>query len=219
LQRLGGGHRLQEVRVHAQQAGRQLRAFAGCVVDCRLIHGNGRSRGYRGGGTIADFNFASTGGQSWQINGARTWDTLVTFDGAPAVRTRANGAVIGVADVDSTQEIQVMTANYAAEYGRAAGGQIRIVTKSGTSDFHGSLYEYFRNSAMNANTWSRNLSTATNFASPFRYNNFGGTVGGPVSRRGTSAFSRASISPSGPAYSCVRRRTISSIAPTSAVPT
>ncbi|HXK02481.1 MAG TPA: carboxypeptidase regulatory-like domain-containing protein [Verrucomicrobiae bacterium] len=136
--------------------------------------------GVRGGGTIADFNFASTGGQSWQINGARTWDTVVTFDGAPAVRTRANGAVIGVADVDSTQEIQVMTANYAAEYGRAAGGQIRIVTKSGTSDFHGSLYEYFRNSAMNANTWSRNLSTATNFASPFRYNNFGGTIGGPV---------------------------------------
>jgi hypothetical protein len=136
--------------------------------------------GVRGGGTLGDFNFASTGGQSWQINGARTWDTVITFDGAPAVRTRANGAVIGVADVDTTQEIQVMTAGYEAEYGRASGGQIRIVTKSGTSDFHGSLYEYFRNSAMNANTWSRNLSTQTDFASPFRYNNFGGTVGGPV---------------------------------------
>ena len=80
--------------------------------------------GVRGGGTLGDFNFASTGGMSWQINGARTWDSLVTFDGAPAVRTRANGAVIGVADVDTTQEIQVMTADYAAEYGRAAGGQI-----------------------------------------------------------------------------------------------
>jgi hypothetical protein len=136
--------------------------------------------GVRGGGTLGDFNFASTGGQSWQINGARTWDTVITFDGAPAVRTRANGAVIGVADVDTTQEIQVMTAGYEAEYGRASGGQIRIVTKSGTSDFHGSLYEYFRNSAMNANTWSRNLSTQTNFASPFRYNNFGGTIGGPI---------------------------------------
>jgi hypothetical protein len=136
--------------------------------------------GVRGGGTLGDFNFSATGGQSWQINGTRTWDTVVTFDGAPAVRTRANGAVIGIADVDSTQEIQVMTADYAAEYGRAAGGQIRIVTKSGTRDFHGTLYEYFRNSAMNANTWSRNLSTATNFASPFRYNNPGGTFGGPI---------------------------------------
>jgi hypothetical protein len=136
--------------------------------------------GVRGGATLGDFNFASTGGQSWQINGARTWDTVVTFDGAPAVRTRANGAVIGVGDVDTTQEIQVMTADYAAEYGRAAGGQIRMVTKSGTRDFHGTLYEYFRNSDMNANTWSRNLSTQTNFASPFRYNNFGGTIGGPI---------------------------------------
>ena len=49
-----------------------------------------------------------------------------------------------------TQEIQVLTASFAAEYGSAAGGQIRIVTKSGGTDFHGALYEYFRNSAMNA---------------------------------------------------------------------
>ncbi len=136
--------------------------------------------GVRGGGTLGDFNFASTGGMSWQINGARTQDSVITFDGAPAVRTRANGAVIGVADVDTTQEIQVMTSDYQAEYGRAAGGQIRIVTKSGTRDFHGSAYEYFRNSDLNANTWSRNLSTSTNFASPFRYNNFGFAVGGPI---------------------------------------
>ena len=140
--------------------------------------------GVRGGGTMGDFNFGSTGGQSWQINGARTWDTLVTFDGAPAVRTRANGAVIGVANVDATADIQVLTADYNAEYGRAAGGQIRIVGKSGGHDYHGSLYEYFRNSDMNANTWQRNLSTTTNFASPFRYNNPGGTIGGPIIPKG-----------------------------------
>jgi hypothetical protein len=136
--------------------------------------------GVRGSSSLGDFNFATRGGQSWQINGARTPDTLITFDGAPATRTRSNGAVIGTADVDSTQEIQVLTADYAAEYGRAAGGQIRIVTKSGTRDFYGTAYEYFRNSDLNANTWSRNLSSATNFASPFRYNNFGFTIGGPI---------------------------------------
>ncbi len=136
--------------------------------------------GVRSGSTLGDFNFAVGGGVPYQINGSRTQDTLVTFDGAPAVRTRGNGAVVGVASVDATEEIHVLTADYEAEYGDASGGQVRIVTKSGTTDFHGSLYEYFRNSDLNANTWSRNLSTTTNFASPFRYNNFGFTVGGPM---------------------------------------
>lgn len=136
--------------------------------------------GLRSGSSLGDFNFAVGGGQPFNVNGTRTQDTEVTFDGAPALRTRANGAVIGVADVDAVQEIQVMTGDYQAEYGRAAGGQLRVVSKSGTSDFHGSAYEYFRNSALNANTWSRNLSTSTNFASPFRFNNPGFTFGGPI---------------------------------------
>jgi hypothetical protein len=136
--------------------------------------------GVRSGGTLGDFNGVGLSGNPFAINGARSQDTLVTVDGAPAMRSRANGAVIGVGDVDATQEIQVLTADYQAEYGRAAGGQIRMVTKSGTTDFHGSAYEYFRNSDLNANTWTRNLSKSTDFASPFRFNNFGYSVGGPV---------------------------------------
>ncbi len=136
--------------------------------------------GVRSSGTLGDFNGVGLSGNPFQINGARSWDTLVTVDGAPAMRTRANGAVIGVGDVDATQEVQVLTADYAAEYGRASGGQIRMVTKTGSSDFHGTLYEYFRNSDLNSNTWQRNLSTSTDFQSPFRYNNFGFAVGGPV---------------------------------------
>jgi hypothetical protein len=132
------------------------------------------------GSTMGDFNFTTGAGNPFYVNGARQQDTLVTIDGAPALRTRANGAVIGVANVDATDEVQVLTADYAAEYGRAAGGQIRMISKSGTSDFHGSLYEYLRNSDMNANTWTRNQSTLTNFTQPLVYNNFGGTVGGPV---------------------------------------
>jgi hypothetical protein len=138
------------------------------------------SPGVRGGATLGDFNFAVGGGQPFQVNGARQQDTMVTFDGAPAVRTRGNGAIIGVASVDATQELQILTANYLPEYGSAAGGQIRVVTKSGTSQFHGSLYEYLRNSAFNANTWTRNLTPSTRFAAPFVYNNFGFAVGGPV---------------------------------------
>ncbi len=136
--------------------------------------------GLRSGSTLGDFNFAVGGGVPFQINGARTQDTLVTFDGAPAVRTRGSGAIIGVASVDATAEMQVLTADYQAEYGSAAGGQVRLVTKSGGHDFHGSAYEYLRNSAMNANTWTRNQSPITLFAPPFRYNDFGFAVGGPV---------------------------------------
>jgi Carboxypeptidase regulatory-like domain/TonB-dependent Receptor Plug Domain len=135
--------------------------------------------GMRSGSTLGDFNFSLTSG-GYAVNGARSPDTTITFDGAPAVRTRANGTSIGVADMDSTEEMQVLTGSFDAEYGRASGGQIRIVTKGGSQQFHGAAYEYFRNSAMNANTWSRNTSTLTNFASPFRYNQFGFNIGGPV---------------------------------------
>jgi hypothetical protein len=136
--------------------------------------------GIRSSATLGDKQGLGPAGQPFSINGARSWDTMVSVDGAPALRTRANGAVIGVGNVDSTQEIQVLTADYQAEYGRAAGGQIRIVSKSGSTDFHGSAYEYFQNSDMNANTWSRNLSPTTNFVSPYRYNDFGFAVGGPA---------------------------------------
>ena len=129
--------------------------------------------------TMGDFNFSLSNG-GYAVNGARTQDTQITVDGAPALRTRGNQTSIGVGNVDTTQEIQVLTSNFGAEYGAASGGEIRIVTKSGTTDFHGGLYEYFRNSAMNANTWGRNQSTSTDSATPFRYNNFGFAVGGPL---------------------------------------
>jgi len=131
------------------------------------------------GATLGDFNF-SVSKPGFSINGARSTDTAVTIDGAPAVRTRANTYVIGVPNVDSTEEIQVLTAAYGAEYGGAGGGQVRMVSKTGTTAFHGTAYEYLRNSAFNANTWSRNASPSTKFASPFRYNDFGFAVGGPV---------------------------------------
>ncbi len=135
--------------------------------------------GVRSGASFGDFNpFLTNGG--FNINGTRQQDTMITQDGAPATRTRGNGTSIGVAIVDATQEVQVLGTDYAAEYGGAAGGQVRLVSKGGTSDFHGSAYEYFRNSDMNANQWGRNLSPTTNFAPPFRYNQFGFNVGGPV---------------------------------------
>lgn len=131
------------------------------------------------GGSLAGFSFdLTTGGLN--INGSRTQDNLITYDGAVGVRTRSNGTSIGTADLDSTSEVQILTASYAAEYGRSSGGQIRVITKSGTREFHGSAYEYFRNSAMDANTWSRNRNPATNFVAPFKFNQFGYNLNGPI---------------------------------------
>jgi hypothetical protein len=134
------------------------------------------------GGSLAGFNRGLTSG-GFSINGSRSQDNLITFDGAVAVRTRSNGTSIGVADLDSTQEVQILTASYTAEYGRSAGGQIRIVTKSGTNELHGAMYEYLRNEKLDANSWTNNRnSTAARQIerNPFRYNQFGYNVSGPV---------------------------------------
>lgn len=111
------------------------------------------------------------------VNGARSQESMQTFDGAPMVRTRSNGTSVGVADTDSTSQVQVLTVSYPAEYGRTSGGLIRLVPKSGTSDFHGSAFEYFRNNALNANTWQRNGAGLPRQA--FRYNQFGWNLNGP----------------------------------------
>src|SRR5881398_1386258 len=84
-------------------------------------------------GTLANLTFAFSQGPA-NFNGSRNPENLITYDGAPATRTRSNGTSLGSADVDSTEEIQILTANYPAEYGRTSGAQIRIVTKTGTQD-------------------------------------------------------------------------------------
>ena len=136
------------------------------------------------GGNLAGLSFAFSQGPS-NINGARTSDSAIMYDGAPAVRTRSNGTSLGSADVDSTQEIQILTNSFAAEYGRSSGGQIRIISKTGTTQFHGAAYDYVRNAAFNANTWTRNHQIGPDFLAfqkvPHNvYNQFGYNIGGPA---------------------------------------
>jgi Carboxypeptidase regulatory-like domain/TonB dependent receptor len=76
---------------------------------------------------------------------------------------------------DAIQEFRVQTNSYNAEYGRYASGIINVLTKSGTNQFHGSLFEYLRNTVFNANDWGSTLARA-----PFHRNQFGGTLGGPI---------------------------------------
>ena len=104
-------------------------------------------------------------------------------DGAVATRTRSSGSMLGALDVDTVQEVQVLTADYSAEYGRSSAGQIRFRHQERNADLHGDLVENFRNSALDANTWTRNHSPLAQIASgaaPYRFNQYGFDVGGPV---------------------------------------
>jgi hypothetical protein len=132
---------------------------------------------------IGTFDPDSVSNGSFNINGGRADEYVVAVDGAVATRTRSSGSMLGALDVDTVQEVQVLTANYSAEYGRSSAGQIRFVTKSGTRSFHGDLVENFRNSALDANTWTRNhsaIASVAGGAAPYRFNQFGFDVGGPV---------------------------------------
>src|ERR1051326_4958015 len=138
--------------------------------------------GVRSNASLSNFNFNLTDG-GFSMNVSPPQENVFFYDGAVATRTRANGTSIGAADVDAVQEVQILSANYAAEYGRSGGGQVRVITKSGGRDFHGQAYEFFRNSAMDANTWARNISPLAfqnSIPQPLKYNQLGYGVNGPV---------------------------------------
>ena len=135
------------------------------------------------GGTIGTFDPDSVSNGNFSINGARDDEYLVTIDGAVATRTRSSGSMLGAQDVETVEEVQVLTANFRAEYGRASAGQIRFVTKSGTQHFHGDGLENYRNARLDANSWTRNRSgdpRLSNGPDPFSFHQFGFHLGGPV---------------------------------------
>jgi Carboxypeptidase regulatory-like domain len=135
------------------------------------------------GGAFNSRGFSDLGNGGFNINGSRTDENNITIDGATAVRTRSSGAIVGIQNVDAIQEVQVLTANYMPEYGRASGGQIRFVTKSGSSRYSGSGSYFLRDDKLQANTWARNRSPnaiENSGPAPFNYKQYGYAFGGPV---------------------------------------
>lgn len=115
-------------------------------------------------------------------NGLRTSANNLQLDGVSVVDTGNNGTLLSL-NLDSVSEFKVLTSNYQAEYGRSAGAQISAVTRSGTRDFHGSVYAFRRYDGLNANTWINNRdSTPTNHINKPRLDqrDIGYTVGGPI---------------------------------------
>ena len=137
------------------------------------------------GGNFNNYGFSDLGNGGFTINGSRSDENNITVDGATAIRTRSSGAIVGIQNVDAIQEVQVLTGDYLPEYGRASGGQIRIVTKSGTNRFSGNAGFYLRDDKLQANTWTRNKSPlASNNCgpAPFDFKQYGYSVGGPIQK-------------------------------------
>lgn len=120
---------------------------------------------------------------NFAINGARPNANNWTIDGADNVDRGSNATLLNYPSVDSIAEFKVLRGMYNAEFGRSAGGQVNVVTKSGERQFHGSVYEFFRNDVLNANNYFNNLNGIER--PPLRYNDFGWTLGGPVLIPGT----------------------------------
>jgi hypothetical protein len=106
-------------------------------------------------------------------------DSNNLFFGQASGRTGFSGRPY-VFSEDAVQEFQVNTVGYPAEVGRAGGGVINVVTKSGTNDIHGTAFEFFRDKGLNANTFTQNEVGGPKL--PYHYNQFGGTVGGPIKK-------------------------------------
>jgi hypothetical protein len=111
------------------------------------------------------------------INGARTLNLEVLLDGSTVVNG-ATGNVNRLPAADFISEFRIITSTAPAEYGRTSGAVITMGTRSGTNDFHGGIYELFRNDALNANSYFNNLNHAPKGI--VRYNEFGFIIGGPV---------------------------------------
>jgi len=144
------------------------------------------------------------GDGQFSVNGQRDDGNYFTVDGVSAnvgisafraLGQTAGGAVPGfnvlgatnnIVSVDAMQEFRIQTSTYSAEFGRTPGGQVQIVTRSGTNQVHGELFDYFRNNALDANDWFANANGLPR--SPLRQNDFGGVFGGPLIKDKTFFF-------------------------------
>jgi hypothetical protein len=110
------------------------------------------------------------------INGNRGQMNNLTVDGGTNLQSGSNASQINNVGIDFIQEVKIQTANFSAEYGRNAGAQVNVVTRSGGNDFHGSAFEFFRNDKLDARTFFAPVRPA------LRYNDYGFSFGGPIQK-------------------------------------
>jgi hypothetical protein len=119
------------------------------------------------------------GNVAYSMNGGRTEYNNWELDGGDNMDNGSNATLNVYPNPEAIAEFKVLTSNYGAQYGRNGSGTVEVETKSGTSSFHGSAFEYLRNDLFNARSWEEGADPTTPKA-PYKKHDFGYTVGGPI---------------------------------------
>src|SRR5574341_101921 len=134
-------------------------------------------------GVVPGFGNVNSNGITLSVNGNRARSNNFTLDGTDNNDLSIGGPNLFVDNQDAVAEFQIITNNYSAQYGRNQGAVVNIVTKSGTNNFHGTAFEFHRNSsALDAMTNQERADPSRSRRDKFISNVFGGTVGGPIVR-------------------------------------
>ena len=134
-----------------------------------------RGVGYFGGQVLSTWRTAAV-----NISGGQPLLNSFLIDGVANDKIGDAAGAITYLTVDATQEFKVLTNSMSAEYGRTGGGVISVISRSGTNEYHGSLFEFLRNSKMNANNFFSNIAGAK--LAPLAVNQYGGTFGGKIKK-------------------------------------
>ncbi len=152
--------------------------------------GSGESGQFSAAGRRADANYLTIDGISVndgiQLNGVPGSPTVLQTLGGAVPAYTALGSMQGLVSLEAIEEFRMQTSSSRADVGRMPGAHLAITTRSGTNQFHGGLFEYFRNEALDSNDWFSNQ--AGQPRGPFHLNDFGGTFGGPIVRNRTFFF-------------------------------
>lgn len=116
----------------------------------------------------------------FSMNGGRGQAGLTLIDGVPAAAVDWGG-LIASPSVDSVQEVNIARNQFDAQFGKSDGGVVNMITRSGSNEFHGAVFEFLRNDKLDANSWANNRTGQRRVT--FQRNQFGGSLGGPISRQ------------------------------------
>jgi hypothetical protein len=187
--KVGGGSQTVTVQESAVSIDTETSALAGTISGTQVRELQLNNRNFEQlvtlqpgvvSGLPDEVGFGLNNTSSVAVNGVRDTANNWTVDGADINDSGSNATLLNVPSVDSIQEFTLERSTYDAGFGRSAGGQVLVATKSGTSAFHGDAYEFNRNNIFNANSYFNKNVTPVIPRAIQRYNNYGFTIGGPL---------------------------------------